>query len=267
MHWEYANAYERHDQVRPEGSHRIHPSRLRQPFRKSIEQAAYQVLVHPENMRLRSLQRLINELELYSAHSILDDGHLYSKPRKLGLFRRAANSRRLNVVPYHSFFMFRYENIKLVPLDPRKELHGGQWYEHGALREWHERRRRMMWHPLEGFFHIIYDYEEQNQAVKPSYRPQPMTKAKRCEPVFLNECQHSTTFLARHSSTLTEQLWTTEEDTSLSLGLDLDTNNLETLKPRPSRKRQRSIDLVSDDTSAPRKRTVSYLAELTASDE
>jgi len=32
--------------------------------------------------------------------------------------------------------------INLVPPDPYIELTGDQWYEHGVLREWHERRRR-----------------------------------------------------------------------------------------------------------------------------
>ena len=34
------------------------------------------------------------------------------------------------------------QEINLVPPDPYMELTGDQWYEHGVLREWHERRRR-----------------------------------------------------------------------------------------------------------------------------
>lgn len=267
MYWEPANANGRRDHVLPEESHRLYPDRLRQPFRESIEQAALQVLVYLGPMRLRSLRRLIHELELYRAQSIMDRGQSDSTSKQPILFRRAANARRLNVVPYHSFFMFRNENIRLVPVDPIKELHDGQWYEHGALREWHERRRKMMWHPLEGHSHIIYDYEEQNQAVKPSYRLQPTAEAKSCEAVSFNKCQYDIKFLAEHTRTLTEQLWALEEDTNSSSDPDLNTSVSETLKSRPLGSRKRSIELVPDDTSTPRKRTVKDVAMLTASDE
>lgn len=145
-----------------------------------IELSALEVLKHPGKVQLKSLEHLVGKLKDLrrhqdaaeypeSEHPIMS----YSDNRQVWHLVRS-----LNVAPYRSFYMFEqhsFEGFNVVPPDTNKEIHNGQWYEHGALREWHERRRRKMCHPVSSFEDVpcpIDEYERENRAIRPSYLPQ-----------------------------------------------------------------------------------------------
>lgn len=78
--------------------------------------------------------------------------------------------------------MFLGFDINLVPPDRKKELRAGQWYEHGALREWHERRRRKIWNSRFGVQRgQIADFERQSRSARPSYLPSLTDRGKGSE--------------------------------------------------------------------------------------
>jgi len=58
---------------------------------------------------------------------------------------------------------FDWKEMNLVPPDMFSEVKGRDWYEHGVLREWHERRRRGMIDDI-----YCHEWEERNNLV-PSY--------------------------------------------------------------------------------------------------
>lgn len=86
-------------------------------------------------------------------------------------------SKLLRTPPYHSFHLlpiyegFGEGEVRIVPPDTKTELGPGQWYEHGALREWHNRRRRKMWSTTPEIQQHIDEYETTNRHIRPSYLP------------------------------------------------------------------------------------------------
>lgn len=226
---------------------------LRQTRFKTIEPTAFEVLVNRKTIRLRSMARLVDKLEQWRPHSTTCKSHgrimVWSKTENITL------ARSLNVAPYHSFYMFYDDNVRLVPPDSKRELEYGQWYEHGALRDWHERRRTERWKPsYDSTFHL-HKYEEHNLAIRPSYLPPLASNGKSREEVTSNayddtkfsSTAHLATRKRRHSES------TIKEDTSSEHDTDSDVSSSETSKSaeRSSTRRKRTVKSAQNDTNAP----------------
>lgn len=70
-------------------------------------------------------------------------------------------------------YSYHHNSFKFVPPGENIEIKGKEWYEHGILREWHERRRRK---GLQFISPEVHKYERINKLV-PSYETNTDVKA------------------------------------------------------------------------------------------
>lgn len=161
---------------------------------KKILGAALQAILRREAISLHSMRPLLQELPRYTVGSSQTGAAFTCQLSVSSHFKRTLKP--LCTPPYRSFYALPIhegglERFHIVAPDMKMELDRGQWYEHGALREWHERRRRKIWSSTPEVQQHIDEYETTNQQIRPSYLP-PLTDLNGATgSCFLSDGQHT----------------------------------------------------------------------------